>query len=146
MEYEDELRTCIDFIGRRSWDWFVTLRYPHTIKPRPNVFDYGRNPRDSFTSWIDEVTHNGAAYVRAVEERKNGDLWFHVLISDCSQNSPDWWRYRWYQLSAGSAWDRILNDGIERLFAYLAYRRGCFLETSYGGFRTVASRSDYWPW
>ena len=133
---EDDLRQCIDLIRRYQsvWRWLITLKYPLTIVPRCPMDWYHRSLEACWQSWISEVgwdddvvsANQAAWYVRAVEKRENGDSWIHVLMSDI-ENFEYLFRRRWREISGGSGWNRPLNDGIERLFAYFAYKRGCEL-------------------
>jgi hypothetical protein len=143
---EDNVRFCLEFIKERSWEWLVTLKYPAIIKPRCFA-DAHRNPKDCFTEWIVEFDGKRCvSYARAVEERKNGDVWMHVLIRDYSGIDRYFWRRRWAEISGGSAWDRTLDKGIERLFAYFAYRRDFYIEVCAGWHSVLCYTKESSDW
>jgi hypothetical protein len=135
--FEDEDReTCFKTIRDGWWDWFLTLKFPPTPSPKYHAVRY-EDPEDAFMEWFDEIqSEHGEGsclpYVRVIERRENGDVLFHVLLHGVPEGIQRHWRMRWWELSAGAAWDRKLDAGIEKLFAYLFYKVHCDIE--YGTF------------
>jgi hypothetical protein len=138
MDSLDEVEMCFEFVRDGMWDWFLTLKHPREIAPKYTAKRY-ENAEEAFMVWMDEMASehgggSGISYVRVIEKRDTGDILFHVLLRDVPEEF--WqrqWKRRWYELSAGSAWDRRLDAGIERLIQYLFYRVRCDIEISIAG-------------
>jgi len=122
---------CFEWIRLGMWTWFVTLKYPREGSPKH------KGPRassadDAFAWWSNELLQNTkewcVAYVRATENREDGDVLFHVLLRGVPSEQEESWRWRWFDISAGAAWGRTLNAGIERLFKYLFHKVHCDIE------------------
>jgi len=139
MYGDDDLERCFNFVRDGSWDWFLILKYPRTITPKYRWRRYD-NPEDAFAVLIDEMTSDhgfGISYVRAIERRDDGDILYHVLLRDIPEDCWRHWRWRWYELTAGAAWDRRLDVGIERLIKYFFYRLHWDVEYSNYGHATL---------
>ncbi len=141
MYGNEDLEQCLELVRTIGWDWFVDLKYPRQRNPR-----YAEgclpDPGDCFTQWVDEIEceHGHGQCItsaRAIERRENDDLLFHTLLVGVPEDLKRHWRIRWNEISGGTAWDRPLDSGIERLFAYFVRKVGCDIEVNLngGGFR-----------
>ena len=136
---------CFEFVRDGMWDWFLTLKYPRTITPKYR-WKRNENPEDAFAERIHELLSEhrfGISYVRVIERRDDGDILYHVLLRDIPEEF--WqrhWRWRWYELTAGAAWDRRLDAGIERLIMYFFYRLHCDVEYSDGWIATLCQAGE----
>jgi hypothetical protein len=145
MYRDDSLERCFNFVRDGMWDWFLTLKYPQTITPKYKWVRYG-HPDEAFKVWIDEMTcEHGLTipYVRVIERRDDGDVLYHVLLRDIPEGF--WqrhWRWRWYEFTAGAAWNRRLDAGIERLIKYFFYRLHWDVEYSDYGDATLCEAAD----
>jgi hypothetical protein len=147
MDTHEDIERCFEFVRDGMWDSFLTLKYPREIGPKYTANRY-EDSEDAFAVWIDELASvhggSGISYVRVIEKRENGDVLFHVLLRDVPEGF--WqrhWKWRWYELCAGSAWDRRLDVGIERLIKYFFSRVRCDVEYSINGFETYCRAQEH---
>jgi len=144
-EYGD-VEECFDGIRQGLWTWFVTLKYPREGSPK-HTGPRASSAEDAFAWWSNELLQNTkewcVAYVRATEKRKDGDVLFHVLLRDLPGEQEKYWRWRWFDIAAGAAWDRSLNEGIERLFKYLFYKVHCDIEVYTAGDIKLYTADEY---
>jgi hypothetical protein len=128
---QDEFEELMQLIKNNWWMWFVALKYPHKCSSR-YAGNRSADPEEAFAVWIGEVMHahgrEAVSYVRATEHRDNRDVLFHVLLSAVPKKLTRHWKWRWWELSSGSAWDRIMNDKTPGLFRFFALRLHCKVE------------------
>jgi hypothetical protein len=134
----DEIDECLKFVRDGWWTWFVTLKYPRIGSPRYTAHRY-ENPEEAFQVWLDEMTseHGGGeslSYVRVIEPRENGDVLFHVLLRDVPEETQRHWRWRWYELTAGGAWNRRMNGPLDGLIRFFLLRLRLKVEYSIAGY------------
>jgi len=132
MRDRDEFERCAKFISEGCWSWFLTLKYPRVVSP---TYPATRceSAEEAFKAWFWEVNCERSRgitvpYIRVIEQRKTGDILLHVLSNGIPRNLQRHWRYRWWELTSGRAWDRILDSRTEGLIRYLFYKRSCNVE------------------
>jgi hypothetical protein len=130
----EELDECLKTIEDGEWDWFLDLKHPGTISAKYKANRY-ENPEEGFAVWIDEIgrEHRANSYVRVIERRENHDVLFHVLLSGVPERLRPFWKRRWWELTAGSGFDRSMEKPIEGLFKYFVFTKRCDIECSAGG-------------
>jgi hypothetical protein len=139
----EELNRCFAAVGDGEWDLFLDLKYPREVGPEYGDANRYANPDEGFMVWIDEMgqEHGVNSYVRVIERRDNCDILFHTLLSGVPNHRQHFWRHRWWELTAGAAWDRPVNKQLEGLFKYLVFKKRCDIEYSLKG-----SFTEYrWP-
>jgi hypothetical protein len=137
----DELDRCFEAVNDGWWNWFVDLKYPKVTSPKYRA--NRASPEDGFTYWQGELEqeHGANSYIRVIESRDGGDLLFYLLFRDVPTNLQRHWKYRWWQLTAGAAWDRPIDRQLEGLFKYFVFTKRCDIEYCAGG-----SVTEYrWP-
>jgi hypothetical protein len=136
----EELDRCFAAVEDGWWDCFLDLKYPRHIGAEYTASRY-ENPEEAFMVWIDEIgqEHGVNSYVRVIERRDNRDILFHVLLSGVPVSFQRFWRQRWWELTAGAAWDRPVDRQLQGLFKYFVFKKRCDIETSVGG-----SIIDFW--
>jgi hypothetical protein len=148
MYEHKEVDECFDWIRRAGWDCFVTLKYPREPSPR-HTGTRAWTAEDAFGGWTYENFLNLGkssfdGYVRATEHRDNGDVLFHTLLRGMSS---EWFeehsRRRWFDMSAGAAWERPFDEKIERLFKYFFYKMRCDIECYIVGDIKVYRADEY---
>lgn len=147
MDEYSELEECFDWIRQGMWTWFVTLKYPREGSPK-HTGPRAPSAEDAFRGWTYEMFLNLGrssfdGYVRATEQRDNGDVFFHVLLRGVPRDWEKYCRRRWFELAAGAAWDRPLDAGIERLFKYFFYKVHCDIECFIAGDIKVYRADEY---
>ena len=142
------LEQTFDWVTRGGWTWFVTLKYPLEGSPKHTGWR-ASNAEDAFSSWICEMVdpheRDGFdSYMRVIEQRENGDTLFHVLLRTYPCN---WflkkWRWRWFQISGGSSWERPLDTKIVGLFRYFFYKVHCDIEYNIAGESALLRAAEY---
>lgn len=138
MYEHSELEQCFECIRQGAWTQFVTLKYPRdgSLKHKgPRA----PSAEDAFAEWVYEMSTPNCrdsfdGYVRVTERRDNGDVLFHVLLQGgYSEGFEKHWRWRWFEKSAGAAWERRLDEKIEGLFRYFFFTVRCDIECCVGG-------------
>jgi hypothetical protein len=139
---DNNIEECFEFVRDGMWRQFLTLKYPREVGPK-YVWKRYDSPDDAFEVWMDEMTqeHGGGeniSYVRVIERKDTGDVLLHILLPWISAKYCDrHWKWRWYELCGGAAWDRKLDDRIEGLIKYFFYSLRCDIEYSDCGYPTL---------
>jgi hypothetical protein len=139
---------CFEWVRSGWWTWFVTLKYPREASPK-HKGPRRQSAEDAFADWISQMYDRTGkesfdGYVRVTERRDNGDILIHVLLRGiASKWFEEQWSWQWFDMSAGAAWERPLDDKIEGLFRYFFFRVHCDLECCIGGEVTVCRADEY---
>jgi hypothetical protein len=138
MDNRSEIDACLEFVRQGPWDWFVTLKHPREKSPKCWWDRYG-DAEEAFMQWIAEVEReHGGQYVSIIEKRESGDTLFHVLLHGVPDDRLErHWRWRWFELSGGAAWDRRLDGGVDRLVGYFIRKLHCDVEYGSYGLETL---------
>lgn len=151
MGDRDEFERCMELIGTNRWTWFLTLKFPLEVSPKYKA-NREENEEDAFRVWVDEAGNEhgrgSIQFVRVIEKRETGDILFHVLLDGIPEHMQRFWRYRWWELTSGAAWDRQLDNRIEGLIRYFFYKKNCSVEFDVGWAETFckAATQDDLGW
>lgn len=136
QEFEDMLERA-----QRNWfDWFVTLSIPRVAGPKWNGCYRGTDPGESFQEWMGEIRDSHGRgpkasdvfFVRVEERRGAGNAVEHVILSGVPAVARNFWRHRWWEITAGAAWERPVDGEIHRLIRYFFYKKRFDVEFSIG--------------
>jgi hypothetical protein len=131
----EELDRCFAAVEGGGWDLFLNLKHPRCMSAAYTANRY-ENPEEGFAVWMDEMgqEHGVNSYIRVIERRESSDIIFHTLLSGVPKGRQRFWRHRWWELTAGAAWDRPIDRPIEGLFKYFVFKKRCDIEYSRGGY------------
>ena len=131
----EELDRCFAAVEDGVWDWFPDLKYPREVSAEYGAANRYANPDEGFMVWMDEMgqEHGVNSYIRVIERRESSDIIFHTLLSGVPKGRQRFWRHRWWELTAGAAWDRPIDRPIEGLFKYFVFKKRCDIEYSLHG-------------
>jgi hypothetical protein len=143
MRDRDEFERCAEIVQGGPWSWFLTLKYPRVVSPKYPATRC-EDANEAFTVWFGEINceygrgpgKSPVPYVRVIEKRETGDVLLHVLLAGVPEEMQRFWRHRWWELTSGAAWDRILDARTEGLIRYLFYKKKCDVEYSIRCFAT----------
>jgi hypothetical protein len=142
------LEQAFDWVTRNLWNWFVTLKYPKEKSPKHRD-SRASSAEVAFEWWTTEMLMwDGKpeldSYLCAIERRNNGDTLFHVLLCK-GFNDPELsnWRWRWFEISGGSSWERPLDSKIVGLFRYFFFRVHCDIKYNIAGESALFLATDY---
>jgi hypothetical protein len=143
MQDREAFERCTEIVREGCWSWFLTLKYPRVASPKYSATRC-EDAEEAFMVWFGEANdahgrgpgRSPIPYVRVVEKRVTGDVLLHVLLDGVPEKMQSHWRYRWWELTSGGAWDRILDSRTEGLIRYLFYRKKCDVEYSIRSFLT----------
>lgn len=88
-----------EWLGRREWDWFVTLTFAAAIQPWLAARVY-----DAWARSLQAEVGRPMVHARALEWQKRGVLHFHALVWNVARRTRrDAWAARWQSISGGFA-------------------------------------------
>ena len=142
------LEQAFDWVTRGTWTWFVTLKYPKE-KSHKHQGSRASSAEVAFECWTTEMlmgngTRELDSYLCAIERRNNGDTLFHVLLFKGSNDQElSNWRWRWFEISGGSSWERRLDSKIVGLFRHFFFKVHCDIEYNIAGESALFRADDY---
>jgi hypothetical protein len=137
MGDREEFERCAEIVRGGCWSWFLTLKFPRVVSSKYPAIRCA-DAEEAFMVWFGEANSaygrgpgkSPIPYVRVIEKKETGDVLLHVLLNGVPDEMQWFWRHRWWELTSGGAWDRILDSRTEGLIRYLFYKQKCAVEYS----------------
>jgi hypothetical protein len=134
MRDSDEFEQNVWFVERGFWSWFVTLKFPLDVSPKYTATRY-EDEEEAFKVWFGEARFESypharcpVQFIRVIEKKETGDVLFHVLLRGIPEEMQRFWRFRWWELTSGGAWDRRLENKMDGLIRYFFYKKSYDVE------------------